>query len=72
MAGTREGAIARAEQYFDEGSFLADLRRRVAIPTASQESGSMPALTAYLSDEMSVSLTKLGYECRVLPNPRRE
>ena len=33
MTGTRDGAIGRAEKYFDEGGFLSDLQRRVAIPT---------------------------------------
>jgi acetylornithine deacetylase/succinyl-diaminopimelate desuccinylase-like protein len=69
MAGSREGAIARAEKYFDEGGFLADLERRVAIPTASQEPGAMPALTEYVSGEMSRALARLGYDCAVLPNP---
>jgi acetylornithine deacetylase/succinyl-diaminopimelate desuccinylase-like protein len=72
MAATREGAIARAEKYFDDGAFLADLKRRVAIPTTSQETGAMPALAEYVSGEMSGSLAKLGYECRVLLNPRSE
>src|SRR6187200_2691713 len=72
MTGSREGAIDRAEKYFDQGSFLADLQRRVAIPTTSQEQGSMPALQEYVSGEMSQSLGKLGYECTVLPNPRGE
>lgn len=72
MTGTREGAIDRAEKYFDTGGFLADLQRRVAIPTTSQEQGSMPALQEYVSGEMSGSLRKLGYECTVLPNPRAE
>lgn len=72
MAGTKNGAIARAGKYFDDGDFLADLKRRVAIPTTSQEAGSMPALVDYVSGEMSASLGKLGYECAVLPNPRPE
>ena len=33
---TRAAAIAAAEAYFDEGGFVADLARRVAIPTESQ------------------------------------
>ena len=33
---SRERAIAHAEKYFDEGGFFADLARRVAIPTESQ------------------------------------
>jgi acetylornithine deacetylase/succinyl-diaminopimelate desuccinylase-like protein len=69
MAGTREGAIARAEAYFDEGAFLGDLERRVAIATTSQDAGSMPALTDYVSAEMSPVLARLGYDCKVLPNP---
>ncbi|WP_421999916.1 M20 family metallopeptidase [Reyranella sp.] len=72
MSGSRDGAIARAEKYFDEGGFLADLQRRVAIPTTSQESDSMPALQEYVSGEMTRSLEKLGYDCTVLPNPRAE
>ena len=72
MTGTRDGAIVRAEKYFDDGSFLAELQRRVAIPTTSQEEGSMPALQQYVSGEMTDSLTKLGYECTVQPNPRAE
>lgn len=72
MTGTRNGALERAEKYFDRGGFLADLQRRVAIPTTSQEKDSMPALQQYLAGEMSESLKTLGYECEVLPNPRAE
>ena len=70
--GSRDGAIQRAEKYFDDGGFLAELQRRVAIPTTSQEKDSMPALQEYVSGEMSQSLQKMGYDCTVLPNPRAE
>ena len=33
---TRESAISRATRHFDEGKFIADLTRRVAIRTESQ------------------------------------
>src|SRR5262245_54605282 len=72
MTGTRDSAIARAEKYFDDGGFLAELQRRVAIPTTSQEKDSMPALQEYVSGEMTQSLQKMGYDCTVLPNPRAE
>ncbi|MGL6183023.1 MAG: M20 peptidase family dipeptidase, partial [Aestuariivirga sp.] len=72
MTGTRNGAIDRAEKYFDDGGFVEELQRRVAIPTSSQEADSMPALQEYVSGEMTESLTKLGYECTVEPNPRAE
>jgi hypothetical protein len=65
----RAGAVARAERYFDEGGFLADLRRRVAIPTTSQEADAAPALERYLAQEMAPSLEALGYRCSVRPNP---
>ena len=34
---TRAAAIDRAHEHFDSGAFLIDLRRRVAIPSSSQE-----------------------------------
>ncbi|TXL73716.1 M20 family metallopeptidase [Vineibacter terrae] len=70
MAGSRDGAIRRIEAYFDDGGFLADLQRRVAIPTTSQEADSMPALRAYLADEMTPTLAHLGYACEVIDNPQ--
>jgi acetylornithine deacetylase/succinyl-diaminopimelate desuccinylase-like protein len=69
MTGTRDGAIARIEKYFDDGGFLAELQRRVAIPTTSQETDSGPALRAYLTEEMGPSLSKLGYDFQVIDNP---
>jgi acetylornithine deacetylase/succinyl-diaminopimelate desuccinylase-like protein len=69
MDATRQGAIKRAEKYFDEGTFLADLGRRVAIPTSSQEPACKPALVEYVAEEMSATLLALGYDCATLPNP---
>src|SRR5262249_47069679 len=62
-------AIARAHSYFDSGEFLVDLRRRVAIPSTSQEPDRAPALRRYLDDEMVPSLAPLGFMSRVLDNP---
>jgi acetylornithine deacetylase/succinyl-diaminopimelate desuccinylase-like protein len=66
---TRAGAIAAAERYFDEGRFLADLGRRVAIPTESQNPERAAALSDYLENEMAESLERMGFSCRILPNP---
>ena len=68
---SRAAAISRAHAYFDDGSFLADLRRRVAIPSSSQEPERAAALRAYLTDEMVPSLSRLRFNCRVLDNPLR-
>ena len=66
---TRAAAIARAHRYFDSGEFLVDLRRRVAIPSTSQEPERAGALRRYLDDEMAPSLAPLGFTSRVLDNP---
>ena len=66
---SRASAIARAQAYFDDGGFLADLTRRVAIPSSSQEPARAAALAAYLADEIAPALTKLGFGCRILDNP---
>lgn len=66
---SRDSAIARAKRYFDEGGFLADLERRVAIPTESQNSAKRHELRRYLCDELRPSLEPLGFECRIIDNP---
>jgi len=66
---SRAAAIARAHSYFDSGEFLVDLRRRVAIPSTSQEPERAPSLRRYLDDEMVPSLAPLGFTSRVLDNP---
>jgi hypothetical protein len=45
---SRTAAVARAARHYDDGSFLADLARRVAIPTTSQEPENFPHLRRYL------------------------
>lgn len=66
---SRDRAIAHAERYFDEGGFFADLARRVAIPTESQNPERGAELQRYLAGEMQPSFERLGFRCRVLPNP---
>jgi acetylornithine deacetylase/succinyl-diaminopimelate desuccinylase-like protein len=66
---SRDAAIARAEAYFDQGGFEADLARRVAIPTESQRDDRGEAFQRYLEQEMRGRLEAMGLTCRVLPNP---
>ena len=66
---TRSLAIAGAADYFDSGGFLADLARRVAIPTESGVPERRPELTAYLEQEMVPAAGRLGAAARVLDNP---
>ena len=63
---SREAAIVRAEAYLDGGAFKADLARRVAIPTESQNPDRTGELERYVADEMRPALEALGFTCRVL------
>ncbi len=66
---TRDGAIARATRHYDDGSFLTDLARRVAIHTESQVPESFPELHRYLAEEIGPVLTAMGYETAIHDNP---
>ena len=66
---SRDRAIAHAEKYFDEGGFFADLARRVAIPTESQNPERAADLKRYLAGEMQPSFERLGFSCRIFDNP---
>src|SRR5580704_2959465 len=72
MNDSRAAAVARAHAYFDSGAFVADLRRRIAIPSSSQEPNRSAALRTYLQDEMAPALAPLGFATHLLDNPLRE
>lgn len=66
---TRDGAIARATDYFDSGGYFHDLARRTAFHTESQEPSQKPELYRYLREEMRPTLELLGFTCRIFDNP---
>ncbi|WP_322075623.1 M20 family metallopeptidase [Burkholderia cenocepacia] len=67
--GTRAAAIAAALAHYDSGTFFADLDRRVAYRTESQESSQSAQLHAYLTDEIAPTLHRLGFATRIVQNP---
>jgi acetylornithine deacetylase/succinyl-diaminopimelate desuccinylase-like protein len=67
---SRAGAIARAERYFDSGAFKADLARRVAIPSESQNPERAAELQHYIEAEMEPALEAMGFACRILTHPK--
>lgn len=67
---SRQKAIDLATKYFDDGSFVADLERRVAIPTESQNPDRADALKDYTEGEMRTTLSKLGFTCTSMSEPR--
>ncbi len=70
--GTRDTAIANALTYFDDGTFAADLARRVAIRTESQKFPDPSALAEchrYLDTEMADAFTAMGFTLQKYDNP---
>jgi acetylornithine deacetylase/succinyl-diaminopimelate desuccinylase-like protein len=70
MSASRTGAIARAQAGFDDGDYLAKLRRLVAVPTESQMPDSLPALTRYCTDTLPALMAGMGFVPAILDNPR--
>jgi len=67
---SRTGAIARMRAYVDDGTFEAELARRVAVKTESQLlPGSLPELRRYLDEEMTPAFARLGFTARIYDNP---
>jgi acetylornithine deacetylase/succinyl-diaminopimelate desuccinylase-like protein len=69
MNARRAAAIDHASRYFDSGTFRADLDRRIAYRTESQEAARAATLRAYLSDEIAPSIARLGFRSDIVDNP---
>lgn len=70
MAGTRDAAVQAARAYVTGGAFEMDLARRVAIRTESQAlPASLAELERYVAAEMVPSFERLGFTCKIYPNP---
>jgi acetylornithine deacetylase/succinyl-diaminopimelate desuccinylase-like protein len=67
---TRATALACVERYFDAGAFKADLARRVAIATESQNPDRASELRHYVDAEMAPAFTAMGFSCRVLSHDK--
>jgi acetylornithine deacetylase/succinyl-diaminopimelate desuccinylase-like protein len=68
---SRDAALAAAAAHFDDGGFVRDLARRVAIRSESQDPAQAGALRAYLADELSASLAALGFACELFDHPQQ-
>ena len=63
---SREDAIADVRRQLQSGAFLADLNRRVAYRTDSQNAQRSEALRAYLEDELKPCFTELDFTTRLI------
>jgi acetylornithine deacetylase/succinyl-diaminopimelate desuccinylase-like protein len=66
---TRTDAIARAHQMLHSGEFLAELDRRVAYQTESQNPKKRDALRAYLTEDLQPAFSKLDFLTRLIESP---
>src|ERR1700732_1857537 len=66
---TRADAIARAHQHLHSGEFLAELDRRVAYPTESENPARRGALRAYLEEELTPAFSQLDFSTRLIESP---
>ncbi|HYF55896.1 MAG TPA: M20 family metallopeptidase [Salinarimonas sp.] len=63
---SRDRSIARADAHLTSGALRADLARRVAMPTESQNPERRDVLMAYLTGEIREELQALGFTCRIV------
>ena len=66
---TRTDAIARAHQVIHSGEFLAELDRRVAYQTESQNPDKRDALRAYLTEDLQPAFAKLDFATKLIESP---
>ena len=65
----RQAALERAARHYDEGLFLSELARLVAVRTESEKPRGAPHLAFYLTEYMRPLLETMGFVCEVLVNP---
>jgi len=63
---TRAESINRVSQHFQSGEFLAELGRRVAYPTESQNAGREEVLRAYLEEGLQPAFSELGFTTKLI------
>src|SRR6201996_5828155 len=66
---TRAAAVDRAHQMIRSGEFLAELDRRVAYQTESQNPEKRDALRAYLTDDLQPAFAKMDFSTRLIESP---
>ena len=66
---SRDTVLESLAAAFDEGGFLADLARRVAVRTESQVPASHAHLRTYLAEEIGPALAAMDYALEIFDNP---
>ena len=66
---TRSNAVARAREMLHSGEFLAELGRRVAYQTESQNPEKRGDLRAYLTEDLQPAFSQLGFSTKLIESP---
>jgi acetylornithine deacetylase/succinyl-diaminopimelate desuccinylase-like protein len=66
---TRADSITRAHRHLHSGEFLAELDRRVAYRTESQNPDRGDVLRAYLDEELQPAFAQLDFSTRLIESP---
>jgi acetylornithine deacetylase/succinyl-diaminopimelate desuccinylase-like protein len=66
---TRADAVTRAHTMLRSGEFLAELDRRVAYQTESQNPEKRDALRAYLTEDLQPAFAKMDFTTRLIESP---
>ena len=66
---SREEAVEGIQAYFDSGDYVAELARRVAIPSESQKENNQAELRRYLEEEIQPGFEAMEHNCEIFENP---
>ncbi|MGP9799030.1 M20 family metallopeptidase [Halomonas sp. 86] len=66
----REQAIQLASDELSNGNFYKTLAKRIAMRTVSQDPACADTLNAYLEQEIGPLLSRLGFTCQIIENPK--
>ena len=69
MDSTRTAAMDAAKALFDNGTFVTDLAKLVAVPTESNPADHKPDLVRYCTQILAALVTPMGFEVAILDNP---
>ncbi len=64
----RDGAIAKASEYFESGAYFAELADLVTYPTESQNPARKAELSRYLNSAILPRLEAAGFHCEIFEN----
>lgn len=69
---SRDLALAAIDDYYQNGTFEAELAGRISYKTESNLPNCEAALQGYLADDLVPYLSDMGFACSVYPNPRSD